>query len=36
MKEQAKEITGIEELQDFLKSCEPGTIVTIIVEDEDE
>ncbi len=36
MKEQAIEVTGIEELQDFLTSCEPGTIITIIVEDEDE
>lgn len=30
------EITGIEEFQDFLESCEPGTVITVVIEDEDD
>ena len=30
------EIEGIEALKEFLESCEPGTVVTLIVEDDDD
>ena len=30
------EIKGIEALKEFLESCEPGTVVTLIVEDDND
>lgn len=30
------EIKGIEALKEFLESCEPGMVVTLIVEDGDD
>ena len=30
------EIEGIEALKEFLENCEPGTVVTLIVEDGDD